>query len=192
LYLLYIAKASANFGLPATRPIYEKSIEVLPNRQAAQMCIRYAELEKKLGEIDRARAIYAHGSQFCDPRLEPKFWTEWHTFEIEHGSEDTFRYVIVVSIHHFSLNFKREYLRIRRSVQALYNTESSFLVAETLSGTKGAATASNEPVDPMAAVEKANTGFVKASVPTGLEPSVDDVSHFTSAPANADEIRIDD
>jgi pre-mRNA-splicing factor SYF1 len=29
--------------------------------------IRFAKLERKLGEIDRARAIYAHISQFSNP-----------------------------------------------------------------------------------------------------------------------------
>jgi pre-mRNA-splicing factor SYF1 len=29
--------------------------------------IRFAKLERKLGEIDRARAIYAHISQFTNP-----------------------------------------------------------------------------------------------------------------------------
>ena len=33
------------------------------------MCLRYAQLETKLGEIDRARGIYSHGSQFSDPRV---------------------------------------------------------------------------------------------------------------------------
>ena len=33
------------------------------------MCLRYAELETKLGEIDRARALYIHGSQMSDPRV---------------------------------------------------------------------------------------------------------------------------
>ena len=33
------------------------------------MCLRFADLERKLGEIDRARAIYAHCSQICDPRV---------------------------------------------------------------------------------------------------------------------------
>lgn len=91
MYTIYIAKATANFGLPATRPIYEKALEVLPNRQAAQMCLRFAAMERKLGEIDRARAIYAHASQFCDPRVNIKFWQEWNSFEMESGSEDTFR-----------------------------------------------------------------------------------------------------
>jgi hypothetical protein len=66
-------------------------MEVLSDRQTAKMCLRFAALERKLGEIDRARAIYAHASQFCDPRTNPEFWAEWHTFEIDTGSEDTFR-----------------------------------------------------------------------------------------------------
>ena len=31
--------------------------------------MRFADLERKLGEIDRARSIYAHCSQICDPRV---------------------------------------------------------------------------------------------------------------------------
>ena len=33
------------------------------------MCMRFAELERKLGEIDRARAVYMHASQIADPRV---------------------------------------------------------------------------------------------------------------------------
>lgn len=125
MFTVYIAKASENFGLPATRPIYERAIEVLPDSQTALMCLRFAGLERKLGEIDRARAIYAHASQFCDPRINTAFWSEWNAFEsqsflhplysrgptltdpslcrasVDTGSEDTFR----------------EMLRIKRSVQ---------------------------------------------------------------------------
>ncbi len=42
--------------------------------QAKEMCLRFAAMEKKLGEIDRARAIFVHGSQLCDPRTEPGYW----------------------------------------------------------------------------------------------------------------------
>ena len=56
MFAYYIAKATENFGLPATRPIYEKAIKCLPNNQTAEMCLRFANLEQKLGEIDRARA----------------------------------------------------------------------------------------------------------------------------------------
>lgn len=102
MYEVLVAKTTANFGLPSMRTVYEKAIEVLPDKQTAEMCLRFASLERKLGEIDRARAIYAHGSQFCDPRVNPKYWSEWNGFEVETGSEDTFR----------------EMLRIKRAVQA--------------------------------------------------------------------------
>lgn len=91
MYTFYVAKVAANFGLAATRPIYEQAVETLPDRQTAEMCLRFAALERKLGEVDRARAIYKHASQFCDPRIRPDFWQEWNSFEIDTGSEDTFR-----------------------------------------------------------------------------------------------------
>lgn len=34
-----------------------------------EMSIRFAQMERTLGEIDRARAIYAHCSEICDPRV---------------------------------------------------------------------------------------------------------------------------
>ncbi|RIA91251.1 pre-mRNA splicing factor SYF1 [Glomus cerebriforme] len=116
MFNFYIAKASANFGVTYTREIYERAIEVLPDKEAKDMCLKYAELERKLGEIDRARALYAHASQFCDPRTVPSFWQTWHDFEVKHGNEDTFK----------------EMLRIKRSVQAQYNTEVNFISAQIL------------------------------------------------------------
>jgi hypothetical protein len=35
---------------------------------------RYADLERTLGEVDRARAIYIYGSQYCDPGKEEELW----------------------------------------------------------------------------------------------------------------------
>lgn len=55
-----------------TREIFEKAIESLPEKQVKEYCIRFANLERKLGEIDRARAIYIHCSQFCDPRVRTR------------------------------------------------------------------------------------------------------------------------
>lgn len=179
MFTIYIAKATENFGLPATRPIYTRALESLPNRQTAQMCLRFASLERKLGEIDRARAIYAHASQFCDPRVDPKFWTEWNAFEIETGSEDTFR----------------EMLRIKRSVQAQFNTAASYLVAQAETTRKGAGGVeedgeSGKVVDAMAAAErdaKKGPSFVAASSRTGTK-----ATEAEAAPANVDEIQIDD
>lgn len=69
MFHFYIAKAATMFGVTSTREIYERAIEVLQDKDARLMCLRYADMERKLGEIDRARAIFAHGSQFCDPRV---------------------------------------------------------------------------------------------------------------------------
>ena len=78
------------------------------------MCIRFAEMETKLGEIDRARVIYGHCSQMCDPRIHQDFWMRWKEFEIRHGNEDTMR----------------EMLRIKRSVQATFNTQVNMMSAQ--------------------------------------------------------------
>ncbi|KIM32035.1 hypothetical protein M408DRAFT_64270 [Serendipita vermifera MAFF 305830] len=185
MFTIYIAKVTENFGLPATRPIFERAIELLPDRQTAQMCLRFASMERKLGEIDRARAVYAHASQFCDPRINPEFWAEWNQFEVETGSEDTFK----------------EYLRIKRSVQSQYNTEASFLAAHALAGKKDAGVGKGSgqatgPVDPMAAAEKQATkgpSFVRATA-TALPPPTNGQSEplATSAEGNEEEIQMSD
>lgn len=183
MFTIYIAKATANFGLPATRPIYERALEALPNRQTAQMCLRFAALERKMGEIDRARAIYAHASQFCDPRVDPGFWSEWNSFEIETGSEDTFR----------------EMLRIKRSVQAQFNTEASYLAAQTMAakqGTRAAVAQPAQPADPMAAAERetGTTAFVAAkhTTSTGAPPPEGGKAPETADTRNEEEIQISD
>ncbi|KAJ7261364.1 protein prenylyltransferase [Mycena haematopus] len=176
MFTIYIAKATANYGLPATRPIYERALEVLPDRQTAEMCLRFAALERKLGEIDRARAIYAHASQFCDPRVNPQFWSEWNTFEIETGSEDTFR----------------EMLRIKRSVQAQFNTEASYLAAQTIAAKEGTRIAEREAeaTDAMAAAEKAAGPAFVAAKQTALPRPEGEASDPPAV--NADEIHISD
>jgi hypothetical protein len=45
------AKAATNYGLTATRPIYECAMDVLSDRQTA-MCLQSAVLKLMLGEID--------------------------------------------------------------------------------------------------------------------------------------------
>lgn len=91
MFTIYIAKATSNFGLTSTREIYERAIEALPDQQARDMCVRFADMETRLGEIDRARAVLAYCSQFSDPRMDADFWKIWHEFEVKHGNEDTFK-----------------------------------------------------------------------------------------------------
>ena len=42
---------------------------------------RYAALERRLGEVDRARAILVHASALADPRVNAQFWADWNDFE---------------------------------------------------------------------------------------------------------------
>ena len=156
MFNFYIAKSASNFGLTSTRPIYERAIAALPDKEARDMCLKFAEMERRLGEIDRARAIYGHASQFCDPRTTPAFWSKWEAFEVQHGNEDTFK----------------EMLRIKRSVQAQYNTDVSFIASQALarsqlkSGEAFEDDGENGQGDAMAALERqarAPQGFVPAS-----------------------------
>ncbi|SAL94888.1 hypothetical protein [Absidia glauca] len=104
MFEFYVAKATASFGIVSAREIYEKAIEALPDKDVRVICMKYAALERKLGEIDRCRAIYGFAAQFFDPKRLPDFWQTWHDFEVQHGNEDTFK----------------EMLRIKRSVQAQF------------------------------------------------------------------------
>ncbi|KAF3451555.1 hypothetical protein FNV43_RR07650 [Rhamnella rubrinervis] len=116
MYEIYIARAAEIFGVPKTRNIYEQAIESgLPDKDVKIMSLKYADLEKSLGEIDRARAIYVFASQFSDPRSDADFWNKWHEFEVQHGNEDTFR----------------DMLRIKRSVSATYS-QTHFILPEYL------------------------------------------------------------
>ncbi|KAL9122696.1 MAG: hypothetical protein Q9187_000752 [Circinaria calcarea] len=184
MFNFYITKSASNFGLTSTRPIYERAIAALPDKEARDMCLKFAEMERRLGEIDRARAIYGHASQFCDPRTTPAFWSKWEAFEVQHGNEDTFK----------------EMLRIKRSVQAQYNTDVNFIASQALARSQQCPeNAMDEDVDgkvpgadAMAALERqarAPVGFVAAS--GGPEGGNVEPSKQTVPIANPDALDVD-
>ena len=101
-YNLYISKVADLLGVTKTRRIFQKAIDTLEDSEIIQMGLRFAQLERRLGEIDRCRAIYTHISQFSEPRSDQHLlWKIWDEFEIQHGNEDTYK----------------EYKRIFRSVE---------------------------------------------------------------------------
>ncbi|KAH7035683.1 uncharacterized protein B0I36DRAFT_347423 [Microdochium trichocladiopsis] len=184
MFNFYITKSASNFGLPSTRPIYERAIAALPDEEARDMCLKFADMEKRLGEIDRARAIYGHASQFCDPRTNPAFWTKWEQFEVQRGNEDTYK----------------EMLRIKRSVQAQYNTDVNFIASQAIARSqqlaKGGAGDTNgdaEVADAMEQLERqarAPAGFVAAS--TGIAGTIAKDAGAPAVTANPDAIDLDD
>ncbi|KAI8608801.1 hypothetical protein BC830DRAFT_915174 [Chytriomyces sp. MP71] len=130
VFELYIAKSVSFFGRTSAREIYSRAIEVLPDLTARMMAVRFAQLEASLFEVDRARAIWAYGSQFADPRIDAEYWKFWQEFETKHGNEDTFK----------------EMLRLKRSVQAKFNTDVGFISTQLLSQ-RAAASSTSEPAD---------------------------------------------
>jgi pre-mRNA-splicing factor SYF1 len=106
MYRLYIVKVEQYYGVTKTRPVYERAISELDDESSKALCLEFAAMERRLGEIDRARAIFAHGSQLADPKRDTLgYWTKWREFEEAHGNEDTFR----------------DMLRIQRSVQTAFS-----------------------------------------------------------------------
>lgn len=138
IFEVYLAKVEEFYGVTRTRPIFEKAIEMLSDENVKTMCLRFAEVERKLGEIDRARAIFKHGSQLCNPQTVLSFWKTWHDFEVQHGNEDTFR----------------EMLRIKRSVQARFS--QSNVMTESMMMSSGASAATT--------TASGMTGFVRGGV----------------------------
>lgn len=178
MFNIYIKKAADMYGVPETRQIYEKAIEVLKNENNREMSLRFAEMETKLGEVDRARAIYAHCSEICDPRVTSNFWQVWKEFEVRHGNEDTMR----------------EMLRIKRSVQAMYNTQINMMSAQMLNN--ASAQAADVPVDAMRLLDSKvassteNVGNAKAGIKF-VRGATEKDGKVESHVNNPDEIDID-
>lgn len=141
LFNIYLQRATENFGVTRARQVFEKAIAELEPQQVRPFAMRYAELERRLGEIDRARAVWAHCAQFCPPLRDPQFWDAWREFEVKHGSVDTVR----------------EMFRIKRSVAARYaTTYANFTPASTgaLPGLSAVPATTSAPADKMQALEQ--------------------------------------
>ena len=91
IFCLYLQKTEEYFGVVSTRPVYEKALSVVPDADVQKISLRFAEMERQLGELDRARAIFVHGSQTCDPKRNASYWDSWKEFELKHGNENTFK-----------------------------------------------------------------------------------------------------
>lgn len=95
MFRLYIVKMATLFGVTKARPIYEEALSSLTKPEdVLEFAVRYAAMETRVGEVDRARGIYHQTCQVADPRrrgIFEIFWTSWNDMELTHGSEDTLR-----------------------------------------------------------------------------------------------------
>lgn len=73
--------------------------------------------------------------------MASNFWQIWKEFEVRHGNEDTMR----------------EMLRIKRSVQAMYNTQVNMMSAQMLNNTSNSP--SDIPADAMRLLDSKTQGI---------------------------------
>ena len=102
---IYIAKVSKLLGITKTRAIFDAALQKLDEKEVMQIGRKYADIEVKMGEVERARAVYTYISQFTSPKDDREgIWQEWENFETEYGDKETFK----------------EHLRVKRSVDAKF------------------------------------------------------------------------
>ena len=128
-YRLYIQKIVAAYGLERTRSVYESAIAILDDNSCRMLCIEFAETEKRLGDLDRARTIFQHGCQFANPKREPDYWIKWKSFEESHGNEETFR----------------DMLRLKRTIDTKY-AQINYAALDALAAAKGTGDTTNTSI----------------------------------------------
>lgn len=173
MYRYYVSRVVDNFGLPASRRIFQQAIDNLNDSDANAIAQEFIRVEEKLGEIERARTLYGFASQFNNPETHADFWEKWQQFEVEFGSEETYK----------------EMLRVKRSVRVQFENDSKAFAAEAANSPEAATGEGiTNAMDQLQKEASAPVGFVlgvqqpKPSVPPpDAQP----------APANPDEIDID-
>lgn len=97
IYLLWSRKSEESLGAPATRKVFERAMNKLPEKMIPFIAMRFADMECRLGEIERSRAILQHASLLSDSldirnnAIYGDFWKFWNDFEVKFGDEDTFK-----------------------------------------------------------------------------------------------------
>jgi pre-mRNA-splicing factor SYF1 len=126
------------FGVVKAREIYLQAIcgGGLPDEDARAICVRFADLEMGLGEVQRVRALYVYASGFTDPSAHPDFWKRWNEFEALHGDESTFREMLrlkrtVRMAAHSILEAKAEIATLKRPCAGQQAEDSGMLQPES-------------------------------------------------------------
>ncbi|CRH02786.1 pre-mRNA-splicing factor SYF1, putative [Plasmodium relictum] len=93
-YKIFISKVSKSYGIHKAREAFEEAIQILKDDDAREICMLYIDMEYKLNEYERVRALYIYTAQFTNPLAHSDFYQAWREFEALHGNEYTFRDMI--------------------------------------------------------------------------------------------------
>jgi pre-mRNA-splicing factor SYF1 len=95
LFRRWAVKAEEFYGAAAARPVWERACDECAPADAVRVCMDFAGLEARLGELDRARALYSHAAQFVAQGASADdseaLWSAWKDFELAHGNRETYR-----------------------------------------------------------------------------------------------------
>ncbi|CEP62862.1 mRNA splicing protein SYF1 LALA0_S06e05556g [Lachancea lanzarotensis] len=91
LWSLCLEKCKSFLGLKASRDLYTKCIQNLPNSKVIPFVLDFAGLEETLGDIARARAVLRFGAQLAHPSSNTKLWDYWNELELRHGDKISFK-----------------------------------------------------------------------------------------------------
>lgn len=95
IFHVWVASACRLFGASKTREVYKYAVDMFGNKgdnmKCAEWCIRFAKLEAKLTEFERARSVFIHGTQYADPAVFPRYWEEYENFEKLHGTKENYK-----------------------------------------------------------------------------------------------------
>ncbi|SPJ11555.1 pre-mRNA-splicing factor SYF1, putative [Plasmodium sp. DRC-Itaito] len=127
-YKIFISKVSRAYGIQKAREAFEEAIQTLSDDSARQLCMIYIDMEYKLNEYERVRALYIYTAQYTNPLLYVDFYKNWREFEALHGNENTFREMIrikrsVLNIFSNSRNNMEDEKQQKANMDALENTK---------------------------------------------------------------------
>lgn len=180
MYQIYLSRCAEFFGVTKTREIFEKAMTNLPDAALKKISNDYAELEQKLGEVDRARAIYMYASQLNDPRVDKKFWSAWYDFEVQFGNQDTYQ----------------DMCRVRRSVLAeVSQLNMTAAMAPETAAAEAPSRKKGAPVSALEALERnakqEDEQAAKQAALARLAAAQLEAQRKAAAKVNTDEIALD-
>ncbi|ETW56048.1 hypothetical protein PFUGPA_02092 [Plasmodium falciparum Palo Alto/Uganda] len=73
-YKIFISKVSRAYGIQKAREAFEEAIQTLSDDSARQLCMIYIDMEYKLNEYERVRALYIYTAQYTNPLLYMDFY----------------------------------------------------------------------------------------------------------------------
>lgn len=107
------------------RQIFKKAVEISSEENIPEICLRYADMEEKLKDFDRARSIYINCSEISDLRISYKFWRAWKKFEITHGTEDS-RIKMLRTMRYKQAVYKRQINLANKTLKTVEKNESIY------------------------------------------------------------------